>query len=122
MRIRYDDQDDILYIGFSQEPIVKDVSYGWNVNIGYAANGIAEITILDAKQAGYWPLRTHGICCLAPRDRHPDVLLFVPSQRGVVGAILFLELIPFQWLTAAIELATGPDGGPRTAAPTVKPL
>jgi uncharacterized protein YuzE len=56
MRIRYDDQDDILYIGFSQDPIVKDVSYGWNVNIGYAANGIAEITILDARQAGYWPL------------------------------------------------------------------
>lgn len=56
MRIKYDDQEDILCIEFSKEPIVKDVSHGWNVNIGYTANGIAEITILDAKAAGYWPL------------------------------------------------------------------
>jgi len=53
MRIKYDDQDDILFIEFSKESIVKDVSHGWNVNVGYAANGIAEITILDAKAAGY---------------------------------------------------------------------
>lgn len=56
MRIEYDEQDDILHIEFSKEPIVKDVSHGWNVNVGYAANGIAEITILDAKAGGYWPL------------------------------------------------------------------
>ena len=56
MRIKYDVQDDILHIEFSNEPIVKDVSHGWNVNIGYSANGIAEITILSAKEAGYWPL------------------------------------------------------------------
>ena len=56
MRITYDDQDDILCIEFSKEPIIKDVSHGWNVNIGYTAKGIAEITVLDAKAAGYWPL------------------------------------------------------------------
>ena len=56
MRITYDDQDDILCIEFSKEPIVKDVSHGWNVNIGYTAKGIAEITVLDVKAAGYWPL------------------------------------------------------------------
>ncbi|MGC2166669.1 MAG: DUF2283 domain-containing protein [Gallionella sp.] len=56
MRIHYEDQDDILHIEFSKEKIVKDVSYGWNVNIGYSANGIAEVTILDAKANGYWPL------------------------------------------------------------------
>ena len=56
MRIKYDDQDDILHIEFSSEPIVKDFSHGSNVNVAYAANGIAEITILDAKAAGYWPL------------------------------------------------------------------
>lgn len=55
MRIEYDAKDDILHIEFSKEPIVKDVSHGWNVNIGYSASGIAEITILDAKAAGYWP-------------------------------------------------------------------
>lgn len=56
MRIKYDGQDDILHLEFSKEPIVKDIYHGWNVNVGYAANGIAEITILDAKKAGYWPL------------------------------------------------------------------
>lgn len=56
MRIKYDDQDDILHIEFSREPIVKDVSHGRNVSIGFSAKGIAEITILDAKVAGYWPL------------------------------------------------------------------
>ncbi len=53
MRIEYDNQDDILHIEFSKDPIVKDVSYGWNVNVGYGAEGIAEITILDAKADGY---------------------------------------------------------------------
>ena len=49
MRIKYDAEDDILYVAFSQEPIVRDVSNGWNVNVGYAAGGISDITILDAK-------------------------------------------------------------------------
>lgn len=56
MRIKYDDQDDILHLEFSKEPIIKDVSHGWNINVGYSANGIAEITIFDAKTDGYWPL------------------------------------------------------------------
>jgi uncharacterized protein YuzE len=56
MKIRYNAQEDILHVEFSKERIVKDVSYGWNVNIGYDAKGIAEITILDAKANGYWPL------------------------------------------------------------------
>ncbi|MFM2408547.1 MAG: hypothetical protein RL358_1289 [Pseudomonadota bacterium] len=56
MKIHYDQQDDILHIEFSGEPIIKDVSSSWNVNIGYAKNGIAEITVLDAKAGGYWPL------------------------------------------------------------------
>ena len=56
MRINYDNQDDILHICFSRNPIVRDVSYGWNVNIGYSAQGIAEITVLEAKAAGYWPI------------------------------------------------------------------
>lgn len=56
MRIEYDEEDDILHIEFTKEPIVKDVSHGWNVNVGYGAKGIAEITILDAKTKGFWPL------------------------------------------------------------------
>jgi uncharacterized protein YuzE len=56
MKIKYDDQDDILNFEFSNAKIIKDVSHGWNINIAYAENGIAEITILDAKAAGYWPI------------------------------------------------------------------
>lgn len=56
MRIKYDEQDDVLHIEFSREPIVKDISHGWNVNVGYADKGIAEITILEARANGYWPL------------------------------------------------------------------
>lgn len=58
MRLEYDSDDDILRIEFVRGPgpIVRDISHSWNVNVGYTANGIAEITILDAKAAGYWPL------------------------------------------------------------------
>ncbi len=56
MRIEYDDQDDILHIEFSNEKVVRNVSHGWNVNVAYSASGIAEITILDAKSKGYWPM------------------------------------------------------------------
>jgi uncharacterized protein YuzE len=56
MKIRYDDEDDILHVEFSGDPVVKDISYGWNINIAYGASGITAITILDAKTSGYWPL------------------------------------------------------------------
>lgn len=56
MRIEYDEQDDILHIEFCKDTIVKDVSHGWNVNVGYAAKGISEITILDAKANCFWPV------------------------------------------------------------------
>jgi uncharacterized protein YuzE len=56
MKIEYDSQSDIVHIELSTDPIIKDVSYGWNVNVGYGTDGIAEITILDAMANGYWPL------------------------------------------------------------------
>lgn len=56
MRISYDAEQDVLHIEFSKDPIVRDVSHGWNFNIGYTATGIGEITILEAKASGYWPL------------------------------------------------------------------
>ena len=56
MRITYYEEDDILNIELSKGEIVRDVSYGWNVNIGFTALGIAEITILDAQANGYYPL------------------------------------------------------------------
>lgn len=56
MKIVYSPNDDILYIQFSHAPVVKDVSHGWNVNIGYGDAEIVEITVLDAKAKGYWPI------------------------------------------------------------------
>jgi uncharacterized protein YuzE len=57
MRIGYNEADDILYIRFSDEPVVRDESLNWNVHVGYSASGIREITILDAKKRGYLPLK-----------------------------------------------------------------
>ncbi len=57
MNISYDKAEDILYIQFSDEPIIRDESLNWNVHIGYSANGIREITILEAKKRGYLPVR-----------------------------------------------------------------
>ncbi len=65
MKISYDDRDDILLIEFSQEKVVKDVSHGWNVNVGYGEHGIAEISILDAKKAGFWPIQNSKELVLA---------------------------------------------------------
>ena len=56
MRIDYDEADDILYIRFSEEPVTRDESLGWNVHVGYCSTGIREITILEAKKRGYLPL------------------------------------------------------------------
>lgn len=56
MKITYFEQDDILVIEFSKEPVTRDVSHNWNVNVGYSKVGLAEVTILDAQAAGYWPI------------------------------------------------------------------
>lgn len=57
MRIDYNEKDDILYIRFSDEPVIRDESLNWNVHIGYSAAGIREISILEAKKRGYLPLK-----------------------------------------------------------------
>ncbi len=57
MNIRYDPEDDILSIEFSPDKIIRDESHGWNLNIGYSENGIAEITILEAREKGFLPLQ-----------------------------------------------------------------
>ncbi|WP_176379861.1 hypothetical protein [Paraburkholderia youngii] len=55
MRIEQDAGEDILHIKFSNAPIVRDVSQGWNVNLGFSETALAEITILNAKANNYWP-------------------------------------------------------------------
>lgn len=56
MDIRYDEKEDILFIRFNDEAIVRDVSHGWNVNVGMTAKGIGQITILDAKASDLLPI------------------------------------------------------------------
>lgn len=61
MRIDYNEKDDILYIRFSDEPVTRDESLNWNVHIGYSAEGIREISILEAKKRGYLPLKIDDV-------------------------------------------------------------
>jgi len=56
MKISYDKKDDILFIRFNDKAVIKDVSYGWNVTAGMAEDGIAQITVLDAKADGLLPV------------------------------------------------------------------
>ncbi len=56
MEISYDKTEDILFIRFNDAVVIRDISYGWNVNIGMTEQGIGQITILDAKEAGLLPL------------------------------------------------------------------
>lgn len=57
MHIEYDEPDDILFIRFNDEPVERDLSYGWNVHVGMTTNGIGQITILDAKADGLLPVK-----------------------------------------------------------------
>jgi hypothetical protein len=54
--MNYHASDDILHIVFSNGPIIREVSHDWNVNLAFSTAGLCEITILDAKKAGYWPI------------------------------------------------------------------
>ncbi|RKT47217.1 DUF2283 domain-containing protein [Thiocapsa rosea] len=61
MKIVYYEDDDILFIEFGKGDIVRDESVDWNVNIGYTASGIGEITVLDAKKSGIYPLQIERV-------------------------------------------------------------
>jgi uncharacterized protein YuzE len=61
MKIIYYEDDDILFIEFNKDKIVHDESLNWNVNIGYTKDGIGEITILEAKEKGYYPFEFEKI-------------------------------------------------------------
>jgi uncharacterized protein DUF2283 len=57
MIIDYDEAEDTLFIRFSDKPVVRDISYGWNIHVGMTDEGIGQITILEAKADGLLPLR-----------------------------------------------------------------
>lgn len=56
MQSTYYPDDDILEIRLSDEPIVKEVSQGWNVNLSFdAAGNLVELVILEARETGLVP-------------------------------------------------------------------
>lgn len=61
MRIVYYEEDDILFIEFSKGAILRDESVGWNIDLGYTADGVGEITILDAQKSGIYPLQVERV-------------------------------------------------------------
>jgi uncharacterized protein YuzE len=61
MKIVYYEEDDILFMELAKGEIVRDESLIWNVNIGYTADGIGEITILDAQKNGVYPLQIERV-------------------------------------------------------------
>jgi hypothetical protein len=57
MKTIYHVDDDILEIQISNQPVVREVSHGWNVNISYAQDGsVVEIVLLEAKEKGLYPV------------------------------------------------------------------
>ncbi|QVL50923.1 MAG: DUF2283 domain-containing protein [Thiocapsa sp.] len=59
MKTTYYEDDDILAIHVSDQPIAREVSHGWNLNIAYAADGsVVEIVLLEAHEQGLFPVTT----------------------------------------------------------------
>lgn len=56
MTISYDRDEDILFLRFNEEPVTRDISYGWNINAAMTEKGIGQITVVDAKSAGLLPI------------------------------------------------------------------
>ncbi len=56
MKITYDDKEDLLFIRFNDKPIIRDISYGWNMVAGITEDGLGQITILDADKDGVLPV------------------------------------------------------------------
>lgn len=61
MKIVYYKKDDTLFIEFSKRATLRDESVSWNVNIGYTAEGLGEVTILDAKKCWIYPLQIERV-------------------------------------------------------------
>jgi len=56
MKITCDKKEDILFIRFSDESVVKDISCGWNATAGMTKHGLGQITVLDVEKDGVLPL------------------------------------------------------------------
>ena len=50
MNAEYDKKDDILLLKFNSDKIIRDISLNWNVHVGMTADGVGEISILEASK------------------------------------------------------------------------
>jgi len=59
MKTTYYEDDDILEIQVSEQPIAREVSRDWNVNSAYAADSsVVEIVLLEGREKGLFPVAT----------------------------------------------------------------
>jgi len=59
MKTTYYPGDDILVVRLSDEPVMREVSQDWNVNVSFdGAGNIVEVVVLDAKQRGALPVES----------------------------------------------------------------
>lgn len=69
MKITYDSTEDVLCVRFSDAAVTKDISYDWNVSVGYNTNGqFADMTILD-------------LSSVLPRNTEKDEATLVLTER-----------------------------------------
>jgi len=62
MKTTYYEDDDILGIHVSDEPVAREVSHGWSINIAYAADGSSVgIVLLEAKEKALFPVATDRV-------------------------------------------------------------
>lgn len=61
MKIHYDEDDDVLFIEFAKDEIIRYESMDRIVNIRYTAIGTGEITVLEAKRCGVYPLQIEQV-------------------------------------------------------------
>ncbi len=56
MNTKYYEDNDILALKLSDQPIAREASQGWNINISYDKDGnIVQIVILEAQEKGLYP-------------------------------------------------------------------
>lgn len=91
MKPIYRHDDDVLHVPFSEAPVVKDVSHGPNVSVGYDAAGqLVEITITD-------------LSCLLPTQPVADETTLVLTERESHRLLELTESTPPRsehWLAA----------------------
>src|SRR5690554_5798665 len=90
MKIEYDEAEDTLFLSLQDAPVVSNVSQGWNVNVGYAERGVAQVTILGASTVGVWPIKRVGPRARGKGRDWREWEIYV----GLLTAVIFRAIAP----------------------------